>query len=170
MDWFLIIAVHIFLYASVFGKKGFSYQKCCHICRAGYGSESEADDEAATVTLASDYGRINRASSKSAVKLQEIGPRMTLQLIKIEEGLCSGPVIFSAYGNYLPFILSVILDSIYWIIRTKFLFPLPVLKGDVDKMNKGKQEKEEESTDDEDEDEDSEDEESEEDFADVDED
>lgn len=36
--------------------------------RAGYGSESEADDEAATVTLASDLGRVNRASSKSAVK------------------------------------------------------------------------------------------------------
>ncbi|KAL6339840.1 hypothetical protein AAG906_034928 [Vitis piasezkii] len=69
------------------------------ITKAGYGSESEVDDEAATVTLASDLGRINKASSKSAVKLQEIGPRMTLQLIKIEEGLCSGGVIFNAYGN-----------------------------------------------------------------------
>ncbi|KAF2315438.1 hypothetical protein GH714_039244 [Hevea brasiliensis] len=58
------------------------------IHEAGYGSESEADDEAATVTLASDLGRVNRASTKSAVKLQEIGPRMTLQLIKVEEGLC----------------------------------------------------------------------------------
>ncbi|KAL4603506.1 hypothetical protein ACB092_10G128200 [Castanea dentata] len=69
------------------------------VTKAGYGSESEADDEAATVTLASDLGRINKASTKSAVKLQEIGPRMTLQLIKIEEGLCSGGVIFSEYGN-----------------------------------------------------------------------
>ncbi|KAJ9696521.1 hypothetical protein PVL29_008641 [Vitis rotundifolia] len=69
------------------------------ITKAGYGSESEVDDEAATVTLTSDLGRINKASSKSAVKLQEIGPRMTLQLIKIEEGLCSGGVIFNAYGN-----------------------------------------------------------------------
>ncbi|KAM7527060.1 hypothetical protein LguiB_030470 [Lonicera macranthoides] len=65
------------------------------VTKAGYGSESEADDEAATVSLPSDLGRINRASTKSAVKLQEIGPRMTLQLIKIEEGLCSGGVIFS---------------------------------------------------------------------------
>lgn len=70
----------------------------CDLWRAGYGSESEADDEAATVTLVSDLGRVNRASTKSAVKLQEIGPRMTLQLIKIEEGLCSGSVIFSEYG------------------------------------------------------------------------
>ncbi|XP_028085541.1 peter Pan-like protein isoform X2 [Camellia sinensis] len=66
--------------------------------RAGYGSESEADEEAATVSLASDLGRVNRASTKSAVKLQEIGPRLTLHLIKIEEGLCSGGVIFSEYG------------------------------------------------------------------------
>ncbi|KAL6966775.1 hypothetical protein U1Q18_032568, partial [Sarracenia purpurea var. burkii] len=66
---------------------------------AGYGSESEADDEAATVSLGDDLGRVNRASTKSAVKLQEIGPRMTLKLIKIEEGLCSGGVMFSEYGN-----------------------------------------------------------------------
>ncbi|XP_052205730.1 peter Pan-like protein [Diospyros lotus] len=70
------------------------------VTKAGYGSESEADDEAATVSLASDLGRVNRASTKSAVKLQEIGPRMTLQLIKIEEGLCAGGVIFSEYGNH----------------------------------------------------------------------
>ncbi|XP_047327020.1 peter Pan-like protein [Impatiens glandulifera] len=67
------------------------------VTRAGYGSESEGDDEAATVNLAGDVGRINRASTKSAVKLQEIGPRMTLQLVKIEEGLCSGPIIFNDY-------------------------------------------------------------------------
>lgn len=69
------------------------------VTKAGYGSESEADDEAATVTLTSDIGRVNRASAKSAVRLQEIGPRMTLQLTKVEEGLCSGGVIFNEYGN-----------------------------------------------------------------------
>ncbi|KAL9228203.1 hypothetical protein vseg_003808 [Gypsophila vaccaria] len=69
------------------------------VTRAGYGSESEADDEAATVTLVNDLGRVNRAATKSAVKLQEIGPRMTLELIKIEEGLCSGEVMFSLYGK-----------------------------------------------------------------------
>lgn len=72
------------------------------IKRAGYGSESEGDDEAATISLASDLGRINKASTKSAVKLQEIGPRMTLQLIKIEDGLCAGTIIFSEQGNFLP--------------------------------------------------------------------
>lgn len=67
--------------------------------RAGYGSESEADEEASMVDLTSDLNRINRASNKSAIKLQEIGPRMTLQLTKIEEGLCSGGVIYSEYGK-----------------------------------------------------------------------
>ncbi|KVH99169.1 Anticodon-binding [Cynara cardunculus var. scolymus] len=69
------------------------------VTKAGYGSESEGDDEAATVSLTTDFGRVNKACTKSAVKLQEIGPRMTLQLIKIEEGLCSGTVIFSEYEN-----------------------------------------------------------------------
>lgn len=69
------------------------------VTRAGYGSESEADEEAATVTLANDLGRVNRTSNKSAVQLQEIGPRMTLQLMKIEEGLCSGGIIFDEYGS-----------------------------------------------------------------------
>lgn len=74
-------------------------------CRAGYGSESEPDDEAATVNLATDLGRVNRASTKSAVKLQEIGPRMTLQLMKIEEGLCTGGLIFSESGIVIYLII-----------------------------------------------------------------
>ncbi|CAH2051765.1 unnamed protein product [Thlaspi arvense] len=60
---------------------------------------NEGDEEAATVTLSSDLGRVNRSSTKSAVKLQEIGPRMTMQLVKVEEGLCSGGIIFSEYEN-----------------------------------------------------------------------
>lgn len=69
------------------------------LTRAGYGSESEVEDEAAHVSLPTDLGRVNRATNKSAVKLQEIGPRMTLQLVRIEEGLCSGGVIFSEFGE-----------------------------------------------------------------------
>lgn len=90
--------------------------------RAGYGSESEADDEAATVTLTGDLGRVNRASTKSAVKLQEIGPRMALELMKIEEGLCSGGVIFSEYGIWHNFFFigtleemnNIWLKAIHW--------------------------------------------------------
>lgn len=59
------------------------------------------------MTLASDIGRANQASTKSAVKLQELGPRMTIQLVKIEEGLCSGEVIFNEYGMFTFYILLV---------------------------------------------------------------
>jgi ribosome biogenesis protein SSF1/2 len=66
--------------------------------RAGYGSESEVDDEAATVSLASDVDKLNRASRKSAIRLQEIGPRMKLHLVKVEAGLCSGDVLYPQPG------------------------------------------------------------------------
>lgn len=48
-----------------------------------------------------DVDRVNKASNKSAVKLQEIGPRLTLRLVKVEEGLCSGNVIFDEFGKIL---------------------------------------------------------------------
>ncbi|KAL5219504.1 hypothetical protein ABZP36_020188 [Zizania latifolia] len=65
-----------------------------YVTKVGYGSESEPDDEAATVSLSSDIDKLNRASRKSAVRLQEIGPRMTLHLVKVESGLCSGVVLY----------------------------------------------------------------------------
>ncbi|GJN07671.1 hypothetical protein PR202_ga25517 [Eleusine coracana subsp. coracana] len=65
-----------------------------YMTKAGYGSESEVDDEAATVSLVSDVDKLNRASRKSAVRLQEIGPRMTMRLVKVESGLCSGDVLY----------------------------------------------------------------------------
>lgn len=68
--------------------------------RAGYGSESEVDDEAATVSLPSDVDKLNRASRKSAVRLQEIGPRMTMRLVKVEAGLCSGDVLYPWPGEF----------------------------------------------------------------------
>eukprot|EP00850_Spirogloea_muscicola_P003065 SM000012S25327 [mRNA] locus=s12:304110:313728:- [translate_table: standard] len=65
--------------------------------RSGYGSESEAEDEAAKVKLSQNFGRSNRACSQSAVKLHEVGPRITLQLLKVEEGLCNGAVMFHEF-------------------------------------------------------------------------
>jgi hypothetical protein len=50
-----------------------------------------------------DVDRVNKASNKSAVKLQEIGPRLTLRLVKVEEGLCSGNVIFNEFGRFMHF-------------------------------------------------------------------
>ena len=34
------------------------------------------------------------SSSTSAIRLSEIGPRLKIKLIKIEEGVCEGPILF----------------------------------------------------------------------------
>lgn len=65
---------------------------------------SAAGDDGDAVSLASDYvGRNNRKGQKKAVKLDEIGPRMELRLIKITEGLPGkeGSVIYHDIGSYL---------------------------------------------------------------------
>jgi len=60
---------------------------------AGYESaasstESVAGDEADTVNLADDYvGRNNKKGQKKAIRLDEVGPRMELRLVKIAEGV-----------------------------------------------------------------------------------
>jgi ribosome biogenesis protein SSF1/2 len=62
-------------------------------------SDSEAElPEDARVTLAQNFGgRGNAAAGTSAIKLKELGPRMTLQLYKIEEGICEGQVVYHRY-------------------------------------------------------------------------
>ncbi|GFR45635.1 hypothetical protein Agub_g7043, partial [Astrephomene gubernaculifera] len=68
------------------------------VTKSGYGSESEGEDaETSRVTLASDLGRGNVASRQSRVRLHEMGPRLELELVKIEEGLCEGAVLFHAH-------------------------------------------------------------------------
>ncbi|KAJ2931383.1 hypothetical protein H1R20_g5694, partial [Candolleomyces eurysporus] len=57
----------------------------------GYESASSAESEAGdhnTVDLASDYvGRNNKKGQKRAVRLDEVGPRLELRLVKITEGI-----------------------------------------------------------------------------------
>ena len=62
-------------------------------------SDSEGEDGAAArVTLAQDVrGAGNTSGSQSAIRLQEIGPRMDLELLKVEEGLCGGAVLYHAH-------------------------------------------------------------------------
>ncbi|KAK9835617.1 hypothetical protein WJX74_004263 [Apatococcus lobatus] len=64
----------------------------------GYGSESEGEEAAESrVTLPQDLGHGNLAARQSRVRLHEIGPRMELEVVKIEEGLCSGKVLHHAF-------------------------------------------------------------------------
>lgn len=59
-----------------------------------YSSESEADDlPDSKVNLPDDYqGR--KKNSSCAIRLHEVGPRMRLELIKIQEGFCKGNVVY----------------------------------------------------------------------------
>ncbi|KAK9807808.1 hypothetical protein WJX72_010030 [[Myrmecia] bisecta] len=68
------------------------------LTKSGYGSESEGEEaEASRVTLAHDMGKGNLASRQSRIKLQEIGPRMELEIVKVEEGMCAGQVLYHSY-------------------------------------------------------------------------
>jgi ribosome biogenesis protein SSF1/2 len=62
-------------------------------------AEDEAED---VVSLAEDYvGRNNRKGQKRAVRLDEIGPRMEIRLVKITEGVPGreGALIYHEFGT-----------------------------------------------------------------------
>ncbi|WFD31472.1 hypothetical protein MSPP1_002508 [Malassezia sp. CBS 17886] len=69
-------------------------------------AESEAEDMADprnAVELAHQYvGRGNVANAQRAVRLREIGPRMELRLVKIEEGLNGSEVLYHDYVHKTP--------------------------------------------------------------------
>ncbi|XP_062975050.1 suppressor of SWI4 1 homolog [Elgaria multicarinata webbii] len=61
-------------------------------------SEAEQDGSHNITELPQAYaGRGNMKAQQSAVRLTEIGPRMTLQLIKVEEGLGQGNVLYHSF-------------------------------------------------------------------------
>jgi len=70
------------------------------LMKGGAASESEGeDDEASHVTLPqalSSRGNV-AAGNESSVRLVELGPRMTLQLLKIEDGLLDGEVLYHEF-------------------------------------------------------------------------
>lgn len=69
----------------------------------GYTSESEIEEDAEVEVLPSGSRhtvkkkRAPRGPQKRAVKLSEVGPRMRLEMVKIEEGLADGKVLWHAY-------------------------------------------------------------------------
>ncbi|XP_067912865.1 LOW QUALITY PROTEIN: suppressor of SWI4 1 homolog [Heterodontus francisci] len=62
-------------------------------------SESEAEQDGDDITeLPQVYaGRGNLKAQQSAIRLTEIGPRMSLELVKIEEGMCDGQVMYHSF-------------------------------------------------------------------------
>eukprot|EP00731_Ephydatia_muelleri_P024732 Em0016g1003a len=74
------------------------YTDISDLVLGGNVSESEGEElvggEGAEVTLPQDLpGRGNIKSEQSAIRLTELGPRLTLQLVKVESGLCGGEVL-----------------------------------------------------------------------------
>lgn len=68
---------------------------------AASSASSAGEEDVDAVSLADDYvGRNNKKGQKRAVKLDEIGPRMELRLIKISEGVPGkeGGVIYHELG------------------------------------------------------------------------
>ncbi|XP_046671904.1 protein Peter pan-like [Homalodisca vitripennis] len=72
------------------------YEDVSEFLLRGDVSESEAEDDGEShVTLPQKISsRGNVQDGQSAIRLSELGPRMTLQLIKVEGGLCEGEVIY----------------------------------------------------------------------------
>merc|ERR1712193_440884 len=58
-------------------------------------SEAEDDPEVSRVTLPQGVtSRGNMPSEQSSVRLVELGPRMTMKLVKIEEGMHDGDILY----------------------------------------------------------------------------
>ncbi|XP_042859666.1 suppressor of SWI4 1 homolog [Penaeus japonicus] len=67
------------------------------LTKSGMMSESEAEDDPAnevTVNESKGAGEETKASKKSSVRLTELGPRLSVELWKIEEGLMDGLVLY----------------------------------------------------------------------------
>mmetsp|Transcript_1309 Transcript_1309/g.1457 ORF Transcript_1309/g.1457 Transcript_1309/m.1457 type:complete len:415 (-) Transcript_1309:200-1444(-) len=61
-------------------------------------SDSEGEDEISKVVLPDNYmGKGNAKAQQSSMKLSEIGPRITMELFKVEKGLSEGDVLFHKY-------------------------------------------------------------------------
>uniref|UniRef100_A0A8C7J602 Peter pan homolog n=1 Tax=Oncorhynchus kisutch TaxID=8019 RepID=A0A8C7J602_ONCKI len=64
-------------------------------------SDAEQDGDHNITELPQIYsGRGNMASQQRAVRLTEIGPRITMQLVKIEEGMGDGNILYHAVSKY----------------------------------------------------------------------
>lgn len=69
----------------------------------GAASDSEAEDESSRVILPENFiGKGNIKAQQSSIKLSEIGPRLTLELFKVERGLCEGDVLYHKHENKTP--------------------------------------------------------------------
>ena len=62
-----------------------------------YDSASEVEDEDKVEIRAPSIKRDPLSTQQRAIRLTEIGPRLRLELVKIEEGMCDGKVLYHRY-------------------------------------------------------------------------
>ena len=101
------------------------YESAASSASSVAGDDADAD----AVSLADDYvGRNNRKGQRRAIRLDEIGPRMELRLIKIAEGMPGkeGGVIYHEFGAFqyflkifVYFIVSTIFDTLVFCYSQK---------------------------------------------------
>ena len=63
------------------------------------------------VTLPADY-LDKKKNTQVAIRLHELGPRMKLKLVKIEEGLNGGNVVYHAFQNKTRSEIKLQVDSL----------------------------------------------------------
>ena len=69
-----------------------------YLTRGGYSSDSSGEtDEEDKAELPQDYvGRNAKKNQQVSIKLHEVGPRLGLSLLKVEEGLCDDATLYHA--------------------------------------------------------------------------
>ncbi|GMT31131.1 hypothetical protein PFISCL1PPCAC_22428, partial [Pristionchus fissidentatus] len=60
----------------------------------GHLSDSEMEEESKNVELAQDLGRGCKKGGQTQIRLLELGPRLTVELIKVEQGIDEGEVLY----------------------------------------------------------------------------
>ena len=62
-----------------------------------YDSASEIDEDEKVEVPSPSVKQENSGTQQRAIRLTEIGPRLRLELVKIEEGMCDGKVLYHRY-------------------------------------------------------------------------
>ena len=80
-----------------------------------YDSASEIDeDEKVEIKVPHVKQEATSGSQQRAIKLTEIGPRLRLELVKIEEGMCDGKVLYHRYVHKSKVYISLPLCFLGW--------------------------------------------------------
>jgi hypothetical protein len=81
-----------------------------------YDSASEIDEDEKVDVKVTNVKEEVGATQQRAIKLSEIGPRLRLELVKIEEGMCDGKVLYHRYVNKTKVLPSI----------PRFLYSIPL--------------------------------------------